>query len=116
MTDFVYKEYDTIHVRDIIKVDRDDLIIMMSATESSMAYWADGVLFACFTMIESDELARKEMAGETYLEKIIFAKHNDFSRTIKSATNFEIPVVNVQGSGMYNKLIKWIKSQPIWND
>lgn len=114
LTDFVHNEYDKVYVRDVIKVDLDDFITMMSATESSLAYWADGVVFVCFAMTESEELAKKEMDGTTYVEKMIFAKHENFSRTIKSTTNFEIPVVNVQRSNMYRKLITWIKGQSAW--
>ena len=116
MTDFIFKEYSTVYIRDVIKVDQDDLITMMSSTESGLAYWADGVLFACFSMTESEELAKKELAGTVYMEKVIFAKHEKVSKTIKSATNFEIPVVNVQNSSMYKKLIEWIKCQSIWDD
>ena len=108
-------KYHLIHIRDIIKVDLDDFIIMMSATESNIAYWADGVLFACFSMTESEELAKKEIAGETYIERVVFSKNKLFSRTIKSATNFELPVVNVQKSVLYGSLIKWIKNQQIWD-
>ena len=98
MVEFVLDEYKLIHVRDMIRVDLDDFIIMMTATESNIAYWADGVLFACFAMTESEALSKMEIAGETYIEKIIIAKKETFTRTIKSATNFEIPVVNVQDS------------------
>ena len=116
MTDFIHEEYSTMYIRDILKVDQDDLITMMSSTESGLAYWADGVLFACFAMSESEEVAKRELAGTIYMEKVVFAKYEKFSKTIKSTTNFEIPVVNVQNSGMYKKLIEWIKCQPIWND
>ncbi|MBI1658061.1 MAG: hypothetical protein IS632_04720 [Thaumarchaeota archaeon] len=116
MTEFAHDEYQSVHVRDIIRVDLDDFIAMMSATEASLAYWTDGVLFACYAMTESEALAEKEIAGTTYLDKIIFAKYPAFSRTIKSATNFEIPVVNVGRSGMYSRLIAWLKGLPAWND
>lgn len=103
-------------IRDIIRVDVDDLIIMMSSTESNLAYWADGVLFACFSMTESESLATLELEGITYIEKVIFAKYPKFTRTIKSTTNFEILAVNIQSSELYSDLINWLKSQPIWND
>ena len=88
---------------------------MMSTLESGTAYWADGVLFASFAMTDSEELAKKEMAGETYIDKIIFAKHENFSKTIKSSTNLEIGVINVQKSYLYQGLIVWLKEQPIWS-
>lgn len=103
-------------IRDIIRVDLDDLIIMMSSTETNLAYWADGVLFACFSMAESESLAALELDGITYIERVIFAKHPIFTRTVKSTTNFEILAVNVQSSELYNDLIKWLKEQPIWNE
>ena len=89
---------------------------MMSTLESGTAYWADGVLFASFAMTDSEELAKKEIIGETYLDKIIFTQYKDFSKTIKSSTNLEIGVINVQKSELYKDLIKWIKAQHIWNE
>ena len=116
MTKFVHEPYDTIYVRDIIKMSLDDLLNMMSTLESGNAYWVDGVLFASFAMTDSEELAKKEIQGETYLDKIIFAKHEKYTKTAKSSTNLEINILNVQKSPLYRDLIKWLKLQPIWND
>ena len=115
MTDFVYEPYKTVFVRDIIKVSLDDLISMMSALESGSAYWADGILFASFAMTESEELAKKEMEGKTYVEKIIFARHDTYTKTVRSSTNLEIGVIDVRRSRLYGGLVSWIKSQPVWD-
>lgn len=116
MVEFTHDEYKNIYIRDIIRVELDDFIVMMSATESGLAYWADGVLFMGYVMTESEALAKEEIAGTTYIDKMIFAKYPEFSRTVKSATNFEIPVVDVGRSGIYSKMIAWIKGLPAWND
>lgn len=116
MTEFVHDEYDKVHVRDVMRTDLDDFIAMMSYTEAGLAYWADGVLFACFAMTDSEALAQKEMAGTTYIEKVVFAKHPKFTRTVKSAANFEIPAVNVGRSKLYAGLISWLKDHPTWRD
>ena len=116
MTEFVHKPYDKIFVRDIVKLSLDDLIGMMSSLESANAYWVDGVLFASFAMTESEELAKKEMQNEMYLDKIIFAKYEKHTKTIKSSTNLEVSVLNMQKSKLYLDLISWIKTQPIWNE
>ncbi|QUC65478.1 hypothetical protein NsoK4_04340 [Nitrosopumilus sp. K4] len=116
MTDFIHQPYKTIYVRDMIKMTLDDLLNMMSTLESGNAYWVDGVLFASFAMTDSEELAKKEIQGETYLDKIIFAKYEDYTKTIKSSTNLEINILNVQKSQLYRDLIKWLKQQPIWKD
>ena len=116
MTEFVHKPYDKIYVRDMIKLDLDDLIGMMSSLESANAYWVDGVLFASFAMTESEELAKKEMQDEMYLDKIIFAKYENYTKTVKSSTNLEIGVLNMHKSKLYKDLIVWLKSQPIWNE
>lgn len=100
----------------MIKLSLDDLISMMSMLESGTAYWADGVLFASFAMTDSEELAKKEIVGETYVDKIIFAKYETFSKTIKSSTNLEIGVINVQKSHLSRDLISWLKQQPVWNE
>ncbi len=94
----------------------DDLLNMMSTLESGNAYWVDGVLFASFAMTDSEELAKKEIQGETFLDKIIFAKYETCTKTAKSSTNLEINILNMQKSGLYRDLIKWLKQQPIWNE
>ncbi|WP_420545454.1 hypothetical protein [Nitrosopumilus sp.] len=116
MTEFISKPYDKIYVRDMIKLSLDDLIGMMSSLESASAYWVDGVLFASFAMTESEELAKKEMQNEMYLDKIIFAVYENYTKTVKSSTNLEIGVLNMQKSKLYQDLIKWLKEQSIWNE
>ncbi len=116
MTDFIHEPYNTIIVRDLIKLSLDDLINMMSTLESGNGYWIDGVLFASFSMTDSEELAKKEIQGITYLDKIIFAKCEKYTRTIKSSTNLEISILNVEKSRLYSDLIAWIKEQPTWNN
>ena len=116
VTDFIHKPYDKIYVRDMIKLDLDDIIGMMSSLESGNAYWVDGVLFASFAMTESEELAKKEMQNEMYLDKIIFARYEKYTKTVKATTNVEIGVLNMSKSQLYRDLIAWIKTQPIWNE
>ena len=116
MTEFAHKPYEKIYVRDTIKLSLDDLIGMMSSLESANAYWVDGVLFASFAMTESEELAKKEMQNEMYLDKIIFAKYEKYTKTVKSSTNLEIGILNMQKSKLYKDMIGWLKMQPIWDD
>lgn len=114
LTEFVHEPYRTVHVRDIVALSLDDLITTISSLEPVNAYWCDGVLFAVFAVSESDELARKEISGETYLDRIMFAKYAEFTRTVKSSTNLEIGAVNVSGSGTYRSMVSWLKKQPAW--
>lgn len=116
MTDFIHEPYKTIHVRDLIKMSLDDLIGMISTLESANAYWVDGVLFVSFSINDSEELGKKEIQGETYLDKVIFCKYDKYTKTAKSSTNFEINILNVQKSHLYRDLISWLKKQPIWNE
>ncbi len=116
MIEFIHKPYERIFVRDMIKLSLDDLIVMMSSLEAANAYWVDQVLFASFAMTESEELAKKEMQNEMYLDKIIFAKYEKYTKTVKSSTNLEIGVLNMQKSKLYVDLIAWLKTQPVWNE
>ena len=116
MTEFIHKPYEKIYVRDMIKLNLDDLIGMMSSLESANAYWVDGVLFASFAMTESEELAKKEMQNEMYLDKIVFAKYEKYTKTAKSSTNLEIGILNMQKSKLYKDMIAWLKMQSIWNE
>jgi len=116
MTEFIHKPYERIFVRDMIKLSIDDLIVTMSSLEAANAYWVDQVLFASFAMTESEELAKKEMQNEMYLDKIIFAKYEKYTKTVKSSTNLEIGVLNMEKSKLYKDLIAWLKTQSVWNE
>jgi len=67
-------------------------------------------------MTESEELAKKEMQNEMFLDKIIFAVYENYTKTVKSSTNLEIGVLNMQKSKLYQDLIACLKTQPIWNE
>jgi len=116
LTDFVYEPYKTVKVRDVVKMSLDDLVNLVSTLESSNAYWADGALFVSFVMTESEELAKKEIQGETYLDRIMFTKYEKYTKTVKSSENIVINILNVQTSGIYRDLVSWLKQQPIWKD
>ena len=45
-----------------------------------------------------------------------FAVYENYTKTVKSSTNLEIGVLNMQKSKLYQDLIKWLKQQPIWNE
>ncbi len=116
MTEFVYRPYKRVYVRDVIRLNLDDFIGMMTSMESMNAYWADGVMFASFAMTESEELAKKEMQDEMYLDRIMFTKYDNYSKTAKSANNLEIGILNVQNSPIYRQLVAWLRSQTAWNE
>jgi len=116
MTDFIHEPYRAIHVRDVIQMSLDDLVSMVSTLESANAYWSDGVLFVVFAINESEELAKKEIQGETYLDKILFTKYDRYTKTAKSSTNVEINILNLQKSQLYRGLTSWLKKQPVWNE
>jgi len=61
-------------------------------------------------------LAKKEMQNEMHLDKIVFAKYGKYTKTVKSTTNLEIGVLNMQKSKLYIDLIAWLKTQSIWNE
>ena len=56
------------------------------------------------------------MQDEMYLDKIIFAKYENYTKTVKSSTNLEVGVLNMQKSKLYRDLISWVKTQSIWNE
>lgn len=116
LTEFIHEPYKTIHVREMIKMSQDDLVSLISTLESANAYWTDGVLFVSFAITESDELGKKEIEGETYLDRIMFARYDRYTKTVKSSTNVEINVLNVQKSRLYRDLVLWLKKQPVWNE
>ena len=116
MPNFIHREYKTVYIRDVVRMDLDDLITMMSGDTSAPAYWVDGVLFVAFSAEPSESISKKEIEGIVYIEKMLFTKYPVFSRTARSAINYEIPVVNMQNSKLFGELVKWLKGQPFWND
>ncbi len=44
-------------------------------------------------------------------------KNNEkHTKTVKSSTNLEVGVLNMQKSKLYRDLISWLKTQPIWDE
>ncbi len=56
------------------------------------------------------------MQKEMYLDKKIFAKYEKYTKTVKSSTNLEIGVLNMEKSKLYKDLIAWLKTQSVWNE
>ncbi len=56
------------------------------------------------------------MNNEMFLDKVVFAICENYSKTVKSSTNLEIGVLNMQKSSLYTDLIKWLKTQSIWTE
>ncbi|CAI9831330.1 conserved hypothetical protein [Nitrosopumilaceae archaeon] len=114
VTEFAERPYRRVHVRDLARLSTDDLVAMISSLETPSCYWAGGVLFASFAMTESEELAKKEMGDEMYLDRVVFARCERFARTVRSSGNLEIGVINMEGSAACRELAAWIKSRPAW--
>ncbi|CAE6500333.1 MAG: hypothetical protein QXE84_02205 [Candidatus Nitrosotenuis sp.] len=116
MTEFIHEPYKKVLVREIIKMSLDDLVSLIATLESASAYWAEGVLFVSFAITESDDLGKREIEGETYLDRVMFTRYDKYTKTARSSTNVEINVLNVQKSHLYRDLVVWLKKQPVWNE
>ena len=114
MTEFIYKPYMRVYVRDIVNLSLDDFIAMIASLESVNAYWIDGVMFVSFAMAESEELAKKEIQDEMYIDRILFTRSQKYSKTARSSNNLEIGVINVEKSAIYRDMIHWLKTQDAW--
>lgn len=114
MTEFVYKPYDRIYVRDMVELGMDNFIDIISELDTH-AYWADGILFTSFGAAESEELAKKQLEGQMYIERVIFTRYNDYSETVKSTRNMSIVALDVRSNDTCRELVAWIKSQKVWD-
>ncbi len=86
--------------------------IVISAGESVILKWAEGIVFMN-TVLQpsSDELIAELVKGKMYWSEVYYAEMPEYKQTIRVST-LDIPVIDVSPNPLLRDAAKWLKKQP----
>ena len=85
--------------------------VVISAGESVIMKWAEGVAFM-YTNLQptTEDLMREFLKGRVYWSDVIYAEMSEYKQTIRVGT-FDIPVIDVSPNPLLRDAAKWMKKQ-----
>jgi hypothetical protein len=86
--------------------------IIISAGESIILKWAEGVVFSYTPIAPSTDLLMDEyVKGKVFWSDVVYALMPEFKQTIRVGT-LDIPVIDVSPSPLLSEAAKWMKTKP----
>jgi len=87
------------------------IAIVISAGESVILKWAEGVVFMN-TVLQptSDELLAELLKGRMYWSEVYYAEMPEYKQTIRVGT-LDIPVIDVSPNPLIRDAANWLKKQ-----
>lgn len=85
--------------------------VIISAGESVILKWAEGVVFSYSPVAPSTELLLDEyVKGKVYWSDVVYAIMPQYKQTIRVGT-FDIPVIDVSPNPLLSEVARWMKKQ-----
>jgi len=85
--------------------------VIISAGESVILKWAEGVVFSYSPVAPSTELLLDEyIKGKVYWSDVVYAIMPEYKQTIRVGT-FDIPVIDVSPNPLLSEAARWMKKQ-----
>ena len=85
--------------------------VIISAGESLILKWAEGVVFSYSPIAPSTDLLLDEYAkGKVYWSDVVYALMPEYKQTIRVST-LDIPVIDVSPNPLLSEVAKWMKKQ-----
>lgn len=87
------------------------IAIVISAGESVILKWAEGVVFM-YTVLQptSDDLLAELLKGRMYWSEVYYAELPEYRQTIRVGT-LDIPVIDVSPNPLLRDAANWLKKQ-----
>lgn len=87
------------------------IAIVISAGESVILKWAEGVVFM-YTVLQptSDDLLAELVKGRMYWSEVYYAELPGYKQTIRVGT-LDIPVIDVSPNPLLRDAANWLKKQ-----
>jgi len=87
------------------------IAVVISAGESVILKWAEGVAFM-YTYLQptTEDLMSELLKGRVYWTDVIFAEMPEYKQTIRVGT-LDIPVIDVSPNPLLSDAAKWMKKQ-----
>lgn len=117
MTDFEYKPYHKVTIKELVRHDLEDFKKFYIEAGTGFLRWCNGIIFSFNTIIESEFATNSRMRGEVYWGYVAFAKMENFEEIItKKKGHGEMGVADVSNDPLFVDFVKWLRTQPIWSD
>ena len=85
--------------------------VIISAGESVILKWAEGVVFSYSPVTPSTEFLLDEyVKGKIYWSDVVYALMPEYKQTIRVGT-LDIPVIDVSPNPLLSEVAKWMKKQ-----
>jgi len=87
------------------------IAVVISAGESVILKWAEGVAFM-YTHLQptTEDLLNELLKGRVYWTEVYFAEMPEYKQTIRVST-LDIPVIDVSPNPLLREAAKWMKKQ-----
>jgi len=85
--------------------------VIISAGESVILKWAEGVVFS-YTYLQptTQDLVNELLKGRVYWSDIIYALMPEYKQTIRVGT-LDIPIIDVSPNPLLREACRWLKQQ-----
>jgi len=85
--------------------------VVISAGESLILKWAEGVVFSYSPIAPSTDLLLNEyVKGKVYWSDVVYALMPEYKQTIRVST-LDIPVIDVSPNPLLSEVAKWMKKR-----
>ena len=85
--------------------------VVISAGESVILKWADGVAFMyTFLQPTTDELVSELLKGRVFWSEVYYAEMPEYKQTIRVGT-LDIPVLDMSPNPLLKEAARWLKKQ-----
>lgn len=85
--------------------------VIISAGESVILKWAEGVVFSYTPIAPSTELLVDEyVKGKLYWSEVVYAIMPEYKPSVRVST-LDIPVIDVSPNPLLSEVAKWMKKQ-----
>ena len=109
-----YKPIKHVTIVDCTKLSLKDLserfATLMQIGQPFPLQWAEGIAFFYIPLpLDSDDLIKKYLEGETIWQSVIYAIMPKYSSKIKVG-GFEVPVLDGTSNRVYREVANWLKN------
>jgi len=85
--------------------------VVISAGESVILKWAEGVVFSyTFLSPTTEDLMNELLKGRVYWSDVLYAEMPEYKQSIRVGT-LDIPVIDVSPNPLLRDAAKWMKKQ-----
>ncbi len=115
MTEFRIEPINEVIVTDLHQDSLDNFLYSYRCFGITTAIWVDGIIIQLVVNSKNKLFEKYDLVGKRLYEQVIFVKYPEYKKTVKLGDeNYEIALRNYNNFPRFRELVKWIKTQPVW--